>query len=281
MSKYKQYPLALRLLRNIYPLLEFSGIAYKKIAQKLFFYPIKYPFPSSEKPFIESAKIQAYSFENQEINLYQWGNQNANKKLLLVHGWAGRATQFRSIIQHLEEEYLIYSFDAPGHGLSKGDTSNMLEMARIAEQLINKYTIDCLIGHSLGGAACIYTAANYKIPIDKLILIGTPSTARNMLADFTKKLNGGEKTKQFIHNFTKSHFGMELNEFFAEFYLPKENIPETLIFHDEDDFEVQFDNFEQFKTLLPQAKFETTQNLGHTKILRDEEVIKKIADFIR
>jgi pimeloyl-ACP methyl ester carboxylesterase len=281
MSKYKQYPLRIRIFRKIYPLIELLPFGlYKKIAHFYFFFPLKYPIPDVEKQCLLKAKTFNYPFENQLIKSYMWGSGKSDKKILLVHGWAGRASQFRSIIDSLLDRYEVYSFDAPGHGFSDGETSNMLEMAAISQKICQEFGIKTVIGHSLGGAASVYLCSVLGQEMEKLVLLSAPASGKNMLDDFMDKINGGNKTKNYIKEICYQKFNKELDDFFAENILPTLNFPKTLAIHDSHDYEVRFSNLEILENKIADIETFTTENLGHTKILRDKMVLERIKVFL-
>ena len=137
-----------------------------------------------------------------------------------------------------------------------------------------------LIGHSLGGAACIFALKKQPEKIDKLILISAPTKASLMLDDFLFKLNAGDSSKDYVKQMVKDDFGFPLDYFFAETVLPLDHFPETLAIHDHHDTEVSFEHLDQLKHSLDSVKIIETDELGHTKILRNDGVISQFMDFL-
>lgn len=282
MSKYSNYPLPIRIMRRTFPLLErFLPSLAKKITYKYFFYPIEYPFPSYELPYLDKAIVSIQLFEETNIKIYQWGNIKSENKVLLVHGWAGRATQFRKIIDALIDNDLhVISFDAPGHGKSEGETTATPQIARIVAELQSQFKFKYLIGHSLGGAACIFSIIKEQVRVDKLILISAPASAKDMLDDFMSKINGGVKSKRYLRKQIFNHYGKRLDYFFADSLLPFPNFPDTLAIHDTKDHEVRFQHLNFLEQNISTISTLKTTDLGHTRILRDEKVLNKIIDFL-
>ncbi len=272
-------PFIIQILRKSYPIVEFFGL-YKGIAHNYFFKPKRFPFPESEKKCLKHALKEDLIFKNQTIKTYQWGNNKNSEKILLVHGWSGRATQFRTIIETLENNCHIISFDAPAHGLSTGSKCSMLDMTEIMSLLIEKHKIKKVIGHSLGGAACVYGKIHSNLTIQKIVLIAAPSNASNMLDDFVQKINGGIKTKKYIEQEVNRHFNKDLDYFFGQKIITPTNFCETLAIHDRDDTDVRYENVLIFKQLINHIKIYSTSSLGHTKILRDKTVIAEIKKFL-
>ena len=135
-------------------------------------------------------------------------------------------------------------------------------------------------GHSLGGAASVFATKDLKEKIDKLILISAPSNASYMLDDFLFKLNGGEKSRNYILQMVEKTFGHPLEYYFAESFLPVDGFPKTLAFHDHEDQEVNFKNLSILSKRIHQITIVETNDLGHTKILRKDDVIEKICSYL-
>ena len=94
--------------------------------------PLKYKILKTEISIIKSSKISTVKIKEigKEIKLYRW--KGKGPKILLVHGWSGRATSMYFIIQKLiENNYDVYSFDAPAHGNSPTSTSNIPEFLAV------------------------------------------------------------------------------------------------------------------------------------------------------
>ena len=73
------------------------------------------------------------------VCLYQWSGNGP--KIMLMHGWSGRASNFFKIIEKLIiEDYDVYAFDAPAHGESSGVTTNIPEFIHCLQTLTVSYT---------------------------------------------------------------------------------------------------------------------------------------------
>lgn len=282
MSKKRKYPIHLQALRALFPLIEkFLPFVAKRIMYRFFFYPLEYPYPDVEVPYIENAESAKFEFEGEKLMLYQWGNLKAKRKILLVHGWAGRATQFWKVIEELKDKDIhIISYDAPGHGNSSGRRSSLPQFARIVTFIQTKIPFQKIIAHSLGGAASIYAIANKKVAIEKIVLIGAPTNAQQFLADFVEKFNGDTRSTTYLKQCVKKEFGTEIENFFADHLMPLKNFPKALAIHDKDDSEVHACHLHSLQRNLPELQVFKTKELGHTRILRDDTVIRTVTEFL-
>jgi hypothetical protein len=86
------------------------------------------------KGWEHKAEQQGQRFQlSPDISAIRWGARHEwvedkeveNKNILLVHGWESRGTQLFGLIEGLVAKgYSVVAIDMPGHGHSKGDTSN-------------------------------------------------------------------------------------------------------------------------------------------------------------
>ena len=98
----------------------FSTTLATNFALKIFRTPPKFNIPEREAMMRESAKEEIITIPSidKEIMVYEYGY--SKKKVLLVHGWAGRGTQLYDIADNiLENRMMVVSFDAPSTWLIK------------------------------------------------------------------------------------------------------------------------------------------------------------------
>jgi len=210
---------------------------------------------------------------------YSWGQ---GPVLLLVHGWAGRASQFKSFVEYFGEAgYTTVSFDAPAHGLSKGKETTIIDFKNAILE-IEKITgkIEVIIGHSLGGAAGLY-ALSEGLDISTLITISTPSIGDEIIKEFASRLNASQRAQDFLKRAIYQRLNRTFDEFMASYFIKK--IPDhidMLILHDEHDREASLINAERLAEAYPRALYQKTTGLGHVRILRDKAILEMCRNFI-
>ena len=101
----------------------------------------------------------------------QTGDKNPDT-IILVHGLGTLAgKEWGPIEKILANNYHVIVIDLPGFGRS--DKKNLLyspkNYARFIKWLIDRYAHETvtLVGHSLGGAIALYTAASYPQSVDR------------------------------------------------------------------------------------------------------------------
>lgn len=258
----------------------FSYNLVAKFGAKLFITPISFPTPKREHQMFESAQKQTITIDaiNKKVHLLSYGY--STKKVLLVHGWAGRSTQMYMLADKLlEKGYMIISFDGPAHGKSTGKTTAMPEFLATITKINEQFgPFEAAIGHSFGGM-CLYNAIPEGFNIKKLVTIGSGDKISDILLNFTNNL----KVKPVVAKKMKSLFDKKWNtdiDLHASSVMAnKINIP-TLVVHDSNDGDVLVSNAVSIRQNLQKGRLLVTRGLGHTKILRNQEVSSRIVNFI-
>ncbi len=105
-----------------------------------------------------------------------WYEIGQGRPLVLLHGWAMSAAVFSEIAVLLGDGFRLLIPDLPGHGASSPSPQNGL--ADIAADLacwlaaVEKNPV-ALVGWSLGGMLGLEIARQEKVPVKRLVLIGT------------------------------------------------------------------------------------------------------------
>lgn len=283
MSKKQEVPFMLRVVRWWFPRLErYAPAVATRLFVQLFFTPLHYGFPEKEKEWLASARVKSLTAAGKKVMLYEWGE--ADKPIVIfVHGWAGRATQFRKFFPAcLEAGFKVVAFDAPAHGKSEGKSTTMIEFADALSQVIQTVgTPQAVITHSFGGAVSFYCLAEgLQLPV--LVNIGTPVVGDKILQTFLNAVNGNWATAESFKKYMVRTYGRTFDEFTVQHFVTKLSQPVRLMLvHDSKDRDVTFDQAERMAEIYPEAWLYRTDGLGHTRILKDETVIKDILKFIK
>jgi pimeloyl-ACP methyl ester carboxylesterase len=248
--------------------------------EKIFFTPLRYKTPHKEKEFESSASLFNIESNGKLIQGYEWG-ASTNPYVLVIHGWAGRATQFRKFIPALLDNGLrIVGFDGPAHGRSQGTKTNLYEFEEVLKNIISvKGAPIAVIAHSFGGGVALF-AVMQGLAIKKLINIASPTMADEIVKSYLKAIGGSWKTglafKKLIHN----KYGKPFEEFTAMHFIKEIDDLDLLLVHDSDDNDVPIIQAQELIKAYPKGKLITTHGLGHNRILKDDKVIADCLDFI-
>jgi pimeloyl-ACP methyl ester carboxylesterase len=211
------------------------------------------------------------------INVYHSGA--TLKKILLVHGWSGRGTQLVKFAEAFEKlGFQIVSFDAPAHGKSPGNNTLMPDFIASILEIEKQFgPFEAAIGHSLGGMSLL-NAVKEGLQIKRLTIIGSGDIVKDIIDDFVKKLQLNSK----IGDLLSIHFEKKSNrkmDSYSSFHAAAQITIPVLVIHDENDDEVPVSCAHHIDQHLKYGKLMITQNLGHRKILGDDQVIQKTIQF--
>ncbi len=249
------------------------------LVAKLFSTPIKYETPKREfKMELDSSKQKIFiPAIKKQVQVYNYGN--GSKKALLVHGWSGRGTQLSKIAEALlNSGYQTFSFDAPAHGKSEGTTTIMLEFIACIHELEKKVgPFEIAIGHSLGGMS-ILNAVKQKLNIKKAVIISSGDDIQDIVVAFIKKTRLNPKIAILLKNYFETKYGDDMEKY-SSYIAAKEVYIPILLIHDENDSEVPVSCAYHISKHLNNCKLIITQNLGHNKLLGDNDVINQIVNF--
>jgi len=282
-----------KIVRNNFPKIPksvlFTGKLFQFISTRLvtnfainlFKIPIRFKTPEREKMMRESAQRKMLFIPEikKEIMVYTYGY--SKRKVLLVHGWSGRGTQLFSIADKLlENGFMTISFDAPAHGKSKGKTTMMTEFiasAKYLEEQDGPFEIG--IGHSLGGMS-VLNSIKQGVNFKKAVIIGSGDIISDIITVFVNKLELNEKlVPKMVEHFYKK-YNANIDDYSGSIAAKNVKIP-TLVIHDTDDKEVPVSCANNIRQNLEQGQLLITNNLGHTRILKDPFVIDRIIEFVK
>jgi esterase/lipase len=283
MSKKPQVPLLLRVVRWWFPRLErFAPPLATRLFVQLFFTPLHWGFPEKELEWVEKAEKVPLDLNGKKVMVYSWGDVK-NPIILFVHGWAGRATQFRKFFQPcMDAGFRVVAFDGPAHGKSDGKRTNILEFAEVMKKVFSEIgEPKAIVAHSFGGVVSLYCATQ-GLPVKKLINIGSPVIGDKIIQTFLNAVNGSWPTAEKFKAYMQKKYNRSFDEFSAQFFIKHLKHPvKIMLVHDENDKDVSIDHAETLVQLYPAALLYRTSGLGHTRILKDETVIKDCLKFIK
>jgi predicted alpha/beta hydrolase family esterase len=282
MKRKDQTPFVLKVVRWWFPKIEAIApwLAHQYFL-KIFFSPLRYKTPEKEKIAETFAKKFHFTVSGMRIQGYEWGD--AKPYVLVVHGWAGRATQFRRFIRPLEATgFRIIGFDGPAHGHSEGTRTTIIEFADAIKEIVKQHgKPEAVIAHSFGGVATLFAIMN-GLPVHKLVNIASPTIGDEVIKTYLRTINGSWKTGEFFKRYMVKTYGKSFDEFSSLHFV--QHLPvslELLLVHDENDKEVGIDHALTLIKQYPRTFLIKTKGLGHTRILKDDAVIRRCVTFIR
>jgi esterase/lipase len=269
------------VIKWLFPKLErYAPLVAQRFFIRIFFTPLNYAVPEKEKAIREKADKFLIRVGGRKIQCYRWGS---GPMIVVVHGWAGRASQFRKFIPALEQSgYSVCGFDGPAHGESDGLSTNLMQFREVLQALWDLNGVpEAVIGHSFGGSAALFAAMN-GLPVPKLINIASPSIGDEIIQTYLTTIGGTWTTGNYFKSWIIKRTGKTFDEFTAMHFVRNLKAEVALMLvHDVDDQEVSISQARALKDVYPGTILLETSGLGHTRILKDPDVIGKCVTFIR
>jgi pimeloyl-ACP methyl ester carboxylesterase len=135
------------------------------------------------------------------------------------------------------------------------------------------------IGHSLGGMA-LFNALNRSLVLQKLVIMGSPSTIPNVIHDFALQVRASPKVERKLIATIEKKFNLKVEDL-SIVHLAQKHNPKGLILHDEQDVDVPVFNAKQTAAAWPKADLHLSNGLGHRRILMDSKTISTLYDFFK
>ena len=249
------------------------------IAYRLFSEPRKGKLLKENLPkILQNVPSENFDAEEHFLETYIWkGNDNI---ILLVHGWESNTSRWEKLLPYLQQTgSTIVAIDAPGHGLSGGKEFNVIKYAAYIDVAVQKFKPTVLIGHSIGGAACIYYHTHFENEsVKKMVVLGAPSDLKVLISNYVNLLSLNNRMNGFLKTHFSAKFKMEINSFSIAAFAKEIQIP-GLIVHDIYDDIVVFDEGQKIANSWKNATFLQTKGLGHS--LHEENVYEKIVAFLK
>jgi pimeloyl-ACP methyl ester carboxylesterase len=244
----------------------------------LFCRPFRAKLTNYHKKFLQTA--DQFSFDHDGINIQAYRFGNGPKKVLFLHGWQSHTFRWKAYIDALDkEEYTIYAFDAPGHGLSGGSYLNVPFYGEIITQLIETIgDVHAVVGHSLGGFSTLYMLHQKpNVRVGRAILMAPPGEANDFIQFYQNMLGLNQGTMKLINDYFTNEFSKPITWFSTTKFAGSVAIP-GLIIHDKEDREAPYHYAERINNAWPQSRLITTEGFGHN--LKSPEVVKMVTGFL-
>ena len=226
---------------------------------------------------LKETQTETLQYGKHHFQSYTWkGNDTI---ILLVHGWESNASRWENILPYLKKSgCTIIAIDGPAHGLSSGKEFNVPKYAEFIDVAVQKFKPQYLIGHSIGGNACLYYQYKYQnTAIQKMVILGAPSDFKIILHNYIAMLSLNYKISKTLENHYLNHFKLKLEHFSGQLFASEISI-KGLIVHDINDTVVLFEEGKKIASSWENSRFIETTGLGHS--MHDDDLYKKVVLFL-
>ena len=265
---------AVLAFRTLFTALQLYPPIASQVAYRYFFRPRK-----ARPRNVNYLRAYDLAVKDEKVRVYEGGEGPA---VLVVHGWESSVARLEVLLHSLIEcHFRVVAFDMPGHGHSPAKDTDIVRITDFITTLAESAgPFVAAIGHSFGGV-CLVNAIRCKLDVAQLVLIATPSSLAGMIDKYCRALGIWRPTKvRLVRAIEKRLASYELErEFDLRLILQSSSAP-TLIVHDHNDRVVPFSEGEQLSRARADIELLATDNLGHSKIIRDTQTIQRCISFI-
>lgn len=245
--------------------------------------PGKTRFTDNQLSLLEKSDTSQSSYRGDLIKAYRWGN--AEKKVLVCHGWRSKTADFRKIIERfVTEGYAVEGLDLRAHGKSEGKHTALPEYRDILKNHITKNgPYDIIIGYSIGALASgiVLSEMGKAFHPKHYYLIAGPPYVRYFFKDIVDDVGCSEAVYESMTQLVKTYYGQSIDYFDLRIKNNELKDLSTHLIYCEDDQIIPFQKGLELEECYPNASFVHTKGLGHYKIISNPAVIDYIVKSSR
>jgi pimeloyl-ACP methyl ester carboxylesterase len=247
-------------------------------AETIFCRPPRPDPRAAEEAFLTTGTRSTVRSDDHDLAVWAWGQGPA---VILTHGWGGRAGRFSALAGALMANgFRVVLFDAPAHGASMGRQASLPQFSRALQDVANMVgPIHGLVGHSLGGAA-VSLAMHRGLPAQRAVLLAPPADVFLFSHAFAEHLRIPLRAWVVMRQNLENRLQISWEELHIP-TLARAMTSPMLVVHDVKDADVPYAHGEEIAHAWPGAQLFATNGLGHRGILRDQEVLRRVVDFLK
>jgi hypothetical protein len=233
-----------------------------------------------EQAVHDAARVGAVEVAGTRVATYAWGD--AERPVLLVHGWGARASRFAEVVDALVEAgHGAVAYDAWGHGATPGPARTIVDHRRVITELERRHgPFAGVVAHSFGVPVALY-AARSGLGVDRVVALSGMSDFGYLVDSFCARLGlGAAVNRELRRAIERAFFSGDAGiwERFSAQPLPRAAV---LVVHDVGDRVVDRGQADLLvEALGVGTRLVETSGLGHGRILRDRGVVDETLAFL-
>lgn len=246
--------------------------------RRLAFTPMRTPLPRGTKEILDRASVEVEVVDGDKVVHYVWGD--GERRVLLVHGWAGNAGHLAVLADALVAEgFTVVAVDLPGHGESEGKESSVIHFAKAIEAANERYgPFHALVAHSMSAASTTY-AMSRGLALEKAVFFNPISSYTSLWRRSAELLQASPEAIALVRGRAQEWLGVSFDDIEPLAAAPGFS-SKLLIVHDAQDTESPQSDSEALATAWPDAELVKVENLGHTRVLRDDAMVRRAVGFL-
>lgn len=247
------------------------------LATRLWATPPRAPVRPEQRARLAEAERFEVDIAGTRVAAYAWG---AGPAVLLAHGWGGHAGQLTAFVPGLVGAgHRVVAFDAPRHGATTGGVPSLPAFGEAAKAVAAAVGgIDAVVGHSMGASAMAF-AMRRGLEVRRAVFLAPAATMSGAAERFADMIRLDPRAFEKMRRRTERMFDVRWEELDVVREAPSMR-SELLVVHDEGDRDVPHEEGDAIVRAWPDSTLVTTRDLGHNRLLRDPEVVRRAVDFV-
>ncbi|MEM7134455.1 MAG: alpha/beta hydrolase [Chloroflexota bacterium] len=273
--------LALFYIRVTFGLLGFvSPSLAAKRAWNFMCSPRRFPARPIEDEVLERATQSRLTYREGEVQLYSWGS--GTKKILLVHGWEGRAGNFAALVDPLlVQDCTLLAFDAPSHGASDQQPTSMFDFADCLAHILSSHDVDVILSHSFGSVATALALSKLaETRVKELVMITTPNRFSDRINQVAEFLGLSLLTKEALIKEIEENTDIEVASLALSERCQELPLEQVLIVHDKADKVTPIAWAREIAAAWDIVTLIEIENTGHYRILIASQTEEAVVNFL-
>lgn len=250
-----------------------------RVAFELYHTPRSFRPRPHEVEVLRDARRFSIPLGGAPLAAYEWGR--GERTVVLMHGWEGRAGQLGAFVSPLVAGgFRVVAFDGPAHGSSPGrraDTEGFA--AGLLETQKRCGPLYAAIAHSMGATSVMY-AQGQGLRLERAVFLAPMALSTEPLRKFVAIAGIVPAVERDLRRRIELAYGKEVWRRFELPTLVGRPTASLLVLHDRNDRDVSFNEGEALAAAWPSAELVLTSGLGHRRILRDADVVRRAIDFV-
>ena len=217
---------------------------------------------------------------------YRWGAAPGKRRVLLLHGWRGKAADYYKLVPMLEDcGFWVDALDFAAHGRSEGTLCSEPDMETALRLYLAQEGMPyAIVAHSLGAAAAALALCGAGRPSlggmpAKLVLLAHPVRLQHAFEASFKLLGIPPTTQRAVYAYTKARFGYTMDQIDLT-HLARPLPPQTLSLYVPDDEEVPTEHTMAFGQAHPAVELVCIADASHNRIMRHPEARQRIVLYL-
>ena len=272
----------LTALQAVSPCAERHRGEVRALVRRLWFTPWQLPagpqVAAREAAWLAPTSPQGWSTPAGRLRGFAGG---AGPTVLLLHGWGDHAGRMGAFVGPLlDRGFRVVGCDLPAHGGNSGETTDLYVIAEAVAAVLEAERPAGVVAHSLGGQALLRALAQDTDHVAAVALLAPAVRLESAVARFRELFGVSEPVMaELVGDFVDRFGEVVWRETDATAAAPAVDAP-VLLASSDDDEQVPPADTEALTAAFPRCTRLRVSGLGHTRVLRDPDVVTSVADFL-